>query len=45
MVQTRGTMNVFKELPKNSERRQAPAPPPQAPIALNQLLATQNALM
>jgi hypothetical protein len=40
-------MDVFKEIPENSIRRQAPPPPPppQALVALDQLLATQNALM
>jgi hypothetical protein len=45
MVRTRGTMDMFKELPENSGRHQAPLPWPQAPIILDQLLATQNALM
>jgi hypothetical protein len=45
MVRTRGTMDVFEELPENSGRRQAPLPWPQAPVILDQLLATQNALM
>jgi hypothetical protein len=47
MVRTHGTMDVFKEIPENSIRRQAPPPPPppQALVALDQLLATQNALM
>jgi hypothetical protein len=39
-------MDVFEELPENSERHQAqPRPSPQAPVALDQLLPTQNALM
>jgi hypothetical protein len=46
MVQIRGTMDVFEELPDNYGRHQAPPPPsPQALVALDQLLATQNALM
>jgi hypothetical protein len=46
MVQTHGTMDMFEEMPKNSEHHQEPPPPSsQAPIALDQLLATQNALM
>jgi hypothetical protein len=46
MVQTRGTVDVFEGIPDNSGRRQAPPPPPpQALLALNQLLATENALM
>jgi hypothetical protein len=46
MVRTRGTMDVFNEIPEHIRRRQAPPPPPpQALFALDQLLATQNALM
>jgi hypothetical protein len=46
MVRNRGTMDMFEELPENSRRYQAPPPPlPQAPVALDQLLAIQNALM
>jgi hypothetical protein len=45
MVRTRGIIDVFEELPENSRRRQAPPLPPQTPVALDQLLATQNTLM
>jgi hypothetical protein len=45
MVRTRGTMDMFKEVLENSGCRHAPPPPPQALVALDQLLATQNALM
>jgi hypothetical protein len=45
MVQTHETMGTFEELPKNSEHCRAPPPLPQALITLDQLLATQNALM
>jgi hypothetical protein len=45
MERTRGSMDMFKEFPQNSRRRQAPRPLPLPLIALDQLLATQNALM
>jgi hypothetical protein len=45
MVRTCGTMDVFEEFPENTERCQAPPPLSQAPVAFDQLLATQNALM
>jgi hypothetical protein len=46
MVRIRETMDAFKEIPENSGCHQAPPPPPpQALVALDQLLATQNALM
>jgi hypothetical protein len=38
-------MDVFEELPDNSRHRHGPPPLPQALGALDQLLATQNALM
>jgi hypothetical protein len=39
-------MDVFEEISENSESCQAhPLPPPQTPVALDQLLATHNALM
>jgi hypothetical protein len=41
MVQISGTMDMFEELLENLERCQAPPPqPPQALVALDQLLAT-----
>jgi hypothetical protein len=46
MVRTHETIDVFKEIPENSGRHQAPPPPPpQALVALDQLLATNNALI
>jgi hypothetical protein len=41
MVRTHRTMDVFEGVPEKSERRQAHPPAlPQAPVALDQLLAT-----
>jgi hypothetical protein len=45
MVQTRGTMGMFEELPENSGRHQAPPPLLYALVALDKLLATQKSLM
>jgi hypothetical protein len=45
MVRTRGTMDMFEELPEINGCHQAPPPPPYAPVALDQLLTTQNDLM
>jgi hypothetical protein len=45
MVRTRGTMDMFDELTENSRCCQAPPPLLHALVALDQLLATQNALM
>jgi hypothetical protein len=45
MVRTRGIMDVLDELPKNSRLHQEPPPLSPPPVALDQLLATQNALM
>jgi hypothetical protein len=45
MVRTHGTMDLYEELPKNSSRHPTPPPSPQAPVAHDQLLDTQNALM
>jgi hypothetical protein len=46
MERAHGTMDVFEEIPETSGRHHVPPTPlPQAPVALDQLLATQNALM
>jgi hypothetical protein len=45
MVQNLGTMDMFKELPENSRHCHAAPPLPPSLVALNQLVATKNALM